>query len=99
MHTSIVHAATSPFGLTQMAAPQADRVPGKSRSEHAADLIDIFDRVTINRARQNEEQPAIEQMYGKSAASPAHLIKAEGQENAAQSPLGALVEELVKNRG
>lgn len=30
MHTSIVHAATAPYGLTQMAAPQADRIPGRA---------------------------------------------------------------------
>ena len=97
MHTSHIHAATSPFGLAQMAAPQADRIPGKSRSDHAADLINVFDRVTINRAQPHEAHPAIEQMYGKSALSPAHLVKADGQEHAAQSAFGALVAELAKN--
>jgi len=98
MHTSHIHAATAPFGLAQMAAPQTDRIPGKSRSEHAPDLINVFDRVTINRAKGHEEHPAIEQLYGKSALSPAHLIKADGQESASQSPFGKLVAELAQNR-
>ena len=83
MHTSIVHATPSPLGLTQMAAPQADRIPGKSRSDHATDLINVFDRVTINRAQPHAKHPAIEQMYGRSAFSPAHFAKADGRENVA----------------
>jgi len=81
-----------------MAAPQADRSPGKSRSEHAADLINVFDRVTINRARPTDERPAIEQRYGKSAFSPAHLAKADEQQHASQLPFGALVVELAQSR-
>jgi len=53
MHTSIVHTATAPVGLTQMAAPQTDRIPGKSRSDHATDLTEVLDRMTINRAKAN----------------------------------------------
>ena len=98
MHTSSVHTATAPYGLTQMAAPQSDRIPGKSRSDHAPDLVEVLDRVTINRTRSSEGHPSIEQTYGKSASSPAHLAKAEEQQNPAQSPFGALVAELVQNR-
>lgn len=84
--------------LTQMAAPQADRIPAKSRSRHVADLISVFDRVTINRTKPNEENLAIEQTYGKSAFSPPHLAKADEQQNADQSPFSALVSELAQNR-
>lgn len=98
MHTSIVHTATAPVGLTQMAAPQTDRISGKSRSDHATDLTEVLDRVTINRAKANEEHPAIEQLYGKSAFAPAHLAKADERENAGGLPFGALVAELAQEK-
>ena len=81
-----------------MAAPQSDRIPGKSRSDHAPDLVEVLDRVTINRTRSSEGHPSIEQTYGKSASSPAHLAKAEENDNSGKSLFGALVAQLAQSR-
>ena len=96
MHTSGVHAATAPYGLTHVATPQTDRIPGKSRSDHAADLAAVIDRVTINRTRSGEEHPAVELAHGKSATSPAHLAKAEWGASSGESPFGKLVAAIAR---
>ena len=95
MHISGIH--TAPYGLTQIATPHTHRVSAMHRSEHAADLSAVIDRVTINRARAGEEAPAAEPARGKSASSPAHLVKAEGNVPGGESLFGALVAAFAKS--
>jgi hypothetical protein len=89
MHTSGIH--TRPYGLFQVAAPQTDRVPGMRRTDQQVDLGAVIDRMTINTAKSREGGPTGEPERGKSALSPAHVVKAEGTEPGRESLFGTLV--------